>query len=439
MSIFCTICRGGFNFKLYSKCRSSYYRFSQFSTNLDKVYSSKYFQEIEDYFAHSPIFISERYNLNPKLFQLKTLSPDVMYLCNENTAEIVFEALKSGKALDSGCLFELNPGFGFLTERILSLTATKIKAFEKDSYFYNRMSQLRLKYPDQLQLYNVNLLNLRKMCYLDKIDNGSRFKRLMEGIDKTEWSDDPPIKIVGVLSGNKFLRYLTLNIIFQEGFVEYGRPQFFVLVDSKTYTTLCPESPFITPFSVLSRILFDIELLTTIDQRNYLPWIKTPTSPMLKRVKIVFRNIDYNKLKFVKITPKRDLFDEIGGIENLKPLWFFTRQVCKSGKSRVIPQVEKWVSGCGYRLITLNINAFTIFEDLSPNELLQVFLELLKWPEFKNSSFTCAMESILSKGLNSYETTDEKFEEALECEKDNLLEGKEQKFDRMLEYNKDSN
>lgn len=137
----------------------------------------------------------------------------------------------------------------------------------------------------------------------------------------------------------------------------------------------------------------------------------------------------------------------------MQALWFFIKQHFISRKNRVIPTLERWVPGCGPRLIVNTSNAqkgkildpnynreflpifsepsktlsthdffeqmniFTEFGDLSPTETLTIFDQFVQWPEYEQSPFLTSIENNLMKlehspvdnvdGLELHEQDDE--------------------------------
>jgi len=144
----------------------------------------------------------------------------------------------------------------------------------------------------------------------------------------------------------------------------------------------------------------------------------------------------------MKAVPRKDLHQYCLA-ENLTTLWLFVKQHLGSRKNRVIPTLERWVPGCGPRLIVnskpvhspelLNpnvdmgslpqyvqpcrklsledyrqdIDIFTEFGELTPTQILTLFDQFIHWPEYKDSSFSESLESTLMKlQTNPEETVD---------------------------------
>lgn len=71
-----------------------------------------------------------------------------------------------------------------------------------------------------------------------------------------------------------------------------------------------------------------------------------------------------------------------------------------------------------------NISIFTEFGDLTPSQLLSLFVEFKSWPEFSETTFITSMENMLLKLENPDEVLDvddETYTEEIE-EKDNKID-----------------
>ena len=203
--------------------------------------------------------------------------------------------------------------------------------------------------------------------------------------------------------------------------------------------------------TILFQLFFEYQLLAKLPRKSFLPWQNDfKLSPHLKLTK--FNLVDADFIYLVKITPRQNLYDYIQP-DQMQALWFFIKQHFISRKNRVIPNLERWVPGCGPRLIVNTSNAkkvevldpnynkdilpiysepcktlstrdffeqmniFTEFGDLSPTETLTLFDQFIQWPEYKQSPFLTSMENNLMKlehspmdnvdGLEIHEQDDE--------------------------------
>lgn len=364
----------------------------------------KHFKNIENYFGPS-LFADTKESLNSALFTLKRTTPDFLYLFNETTADEIFKTVISSNSVKNRIIFEANPGFGFITKRLLSSNVSCVKVFETDSYFQSILKKLDNVHPHCLELYDTDFLNIKKIISNNKYNSGSGFEGIMKGLLPAQWSDEPPYTIIASLPDEQFLKYLNLIIVYQSSLITYGRPQMYLLVDPYLFLNL--TGSFIKPFTILSRFFYDIELLGQFSRKDYLPWTAGPTK---RKMISIYKDLDLSQIYLIKVVPKKDLLENIGGVHNLIPLWFFVCQITKVGSTRVISQIEKWVPGCGYRLIARKINVFTHFQDLTHEQVLQVFFDFVSWPEFKNSAFIFAMETFISKFANPVEYSEMEIE-----------------------------
>lgn len=51
---------------------------------------------------------------------------------------------------------------------------------------------------------------------------------------------------------------------------------------------------------------------------------------------------------------------------------------------------RKIIPGCGIRLIAMGYNIFTRFNDLTAEQIYELFVEFRSWPEFGSSTFTAS-------------------------------------------------
>nr|CAD7394707.1 unnamed protein product [Timema cristinae] len=294
-------------------------------------------------------------------------------LRQEDIVSIIKDDLLHG---DSPVL-EANPGLGLITEALLRQGIPRVRLYEASPPFVRHLnvmflsglgslsrkqfwvepgSTLKEKYNDRITLMHCDLFSMWKMVFQDKLDNGARMDTVLEGIAKRSWTDgiEAAMKIVGVLPSLGFIKHLLNSITFHTGIMVYGRPELYLIMN-----------------------------------------------PAL---------IDSDFMYLVKITPRRDLFENIGPANNLQPLWYFVRHHMTSRRKRIIPELERWIPNCGPRLIMRGINIFTEFGDLTPHEILLIFQDFLSWPEYPMCTFPASVETALLK----MEPTSDDFDKDME-------------------------
>ncbi|KAJ8970631.1 hypothetical protein NQ317_006630 [Molorchus minor] len=148
-----------------------------------------------------------------------------------------------------------------------------------------------------------------------------------------------------------------------------------------------------------------------------------------KRPGYYLGNLETDKMCLVKITHKKSLPVPS---HYLLPFYYFVRQFYGKGTNRIIPTVEKWVPGCGLNMIVPQLNhgdeffddidLFTKFCKLTPNQVVSVFKEMAHNPGYLGSPFTAMTESELLK----FETIETVLSEATQSEQ-NIAEEIEEK------------
>lgn len=66
---------------------------------------------------------------------------------------------------------------------------------------------------------------------------------------------------------------------------------------------------------------------------------------------------------------------------------------------------RQWIPGCGPHFIAQGYTIFTQFGDLTPLQILHVFLKFISLPEFNDSPFLSSMENRIIKLLPSFQIT----------------------------------
>mgnify|MGYP000563071839 CR=1 FL=1 len=295
-------------------------------------------------------------------------------------------------------VFEINPGIGILSKELLLAGISSLYLCEPSSAFTKQIQILLTDFPAQAQLIDQDLLSLSKLSYQDKQDDGSRVQQLFAKVSKGDWTDDPVMVIVGTLPSITFIRHLIHCHIHQKGILSYGRPEFYVMMSPSNYFYLtCDRHDgylYYRSISVFFQLIFQWNVLKKLPRKAFLPWeVKYSPKKWSKLTKI--RNIDPEFLYLVRIVPHRDFFERIVKAEQLHQFWYFIWYHMVSRKNRVIPQLEKWIPGCGPRLIVRDMTIHTEFGDLTPHQILSLFHEFSSWPEYPDSPFLSSMETML--------------------------------------------
>ncbi|XP_062124067.1 dimethyladenosine transferase 2, mitochondrial [Drosophila sulfurigaster albostrigata] len=370
-----------------------------------------------------------------KLLAKKQKSAAQMYVADAQAAQQINSYLEPHLA-QSTCdtVVELNPGPCHLTRHLLDREAQfrKIVLLESTEHFMPRLQELHALYPDRVKVRQGDFVSLWKLAFMDKMDSGMRVADLLYEMPQKGFTEDINALVLGAVGSYPFFMHLINSLIFQTSLYNLGRCEMILAVPPPIYIHLTCSNDIgyliYRSTSVLFQILFEHRYIAKVPREHFLPQQAkhTPSkSSKLRKVKSI--NPEY--LYLVKFQPRRNLH-ELCAVQDLPALWFFIKQNLVSRRNRIIPNLEKWVPGCGPRLIinqsastpveplyddenlppysmpstTMstsdyfpNINIYTQFGDLSPSQMLTLFTQFRQWPEYSESSFLASLENTMLK------------------------------------------
>ncbi|KAH8311245.1 hypothetical protein KR044_005209, partial [Drosophila immigrans] len=373
-----------------------------------------------------------------KLLSKKQKSAAYMYVADAEIAQQISDYLEPHlRQTECDTVVELNPGPGHLTRHLLDRESQfrKIVLLESTDHFMPRLQELHSLYPDRVKVRHGDFVNLWKLAYMDKMDSGMRVADLLYDVPQKRFTEDVNSLILGAVGSYPFFKHLVNSLIFQTSLYNLGRCEMILAVPPPIYIHLTCSNDIgyliYRSTSVLFQILFEHSFIAKVPREHFLPQQAKQTltkSSKLGKVKAI--NPEY--LYLVKFKPRRNLHD-LCAVQDLPALWFFIKQNFVSRRNRIIPNLEKWVPGCGPRLIinrsssspvapvygddavgelppysmpstTMstrdyfpNINIYTQFGDLSPSQMLTLFTQFHQWPEYSESSFLASLENTLLK------------------------------------------
>lgn len=378
-------------------------------------------------------------NLFPvKIFNKRHKVPAHFYVAEDQLVEQIDNAIQPFmQQTKCDTAIEMNPGIGLFTRKLLNKydRLNKIILIEPMEHFLPALHEFHTLYPERVKVKHNDIVSLWKLSFQDRMDNGTRVSDMLSDLPKREYNEDPTALLFGGVGCYDFFKHLINSIIFQNGLFSWGRMEMFLAVPPPIYIHLTCNNDIgyliYRSTSMLFQMIFEYRFITQLPREYFLPnqiEHKIIKGSRLKRVQSV--NPEY--LYLVRIVPRRNFLD-LCPIEDLQALWYFVKQNCVSRRNRIIPNLEKWIPGCGPRLIikgvpseTLkplypnedgvelprystrcttmsnldfypNMNIFTQFGDLSPSQMLTLFTQFRKWPEFSESTFVASLENTLLK------------------------------------------
>ncbi|XP_034484704.1 dimethyladenosine transferase 2, mitochondrial [Drosophila innubila] len=373
-----------------------------------------------------------------KLLTKKLKSAANMYIADAGIAQQINNYLEP-HLKESKCdtVLELNPGPGHLTRHLLDRESQfrKLILIESTEHFMPRLQEMHSLYPDRVKVHHGDLVGLHKLAFMDKIDNGMRVADLLCDVPQKAFNEDINMLVLGAVGSYPFFKHLINSLIFQSSLYNLGRCEMMLAMPPPIYIHLTCSNDIgyliYRSTSVLFQILFEHRFIAKVPRELFLPQQSNfNLSKSSKLLKIKSINPEY--LYLVKFKPRRNLH-ELCPIQDLPALWFFIKQNFVSRRNRIIPNLEKWIPGCGPRLIinqnasepvtpiyanesvehlpqysmqsstmsTRNyfpgINIYTQFGDLTPSQMLTLFTQFRRWPEYGESSFLASLENTLLK------------------------------------------
>ncbi|EDW42781.1 dimethyladenosine transferase 2, mitochondrial [Drosophila sechellia] len=373
-----------------------------------------------------------------KLLNRKRKVPTHMYIANSEAAARISQYLEP-HFQSSGCdtVMELNSGAGYFTRHLLDRESQfrRIILLESMDHFMPKIQELHTLYPERVKVRQGDFVNLWKLVYMDKIDGGSRVADLLSDVPQKAFTDDINMLVFGAVGSYPFFKHLINSLIFQTSLFNLGRCEMILAMPPPIYIHLTCNNEIgyliYRSTSVLFQILFEHKFIAKVPREDFLPQ-QTAYSPTKSSKLGKVQSINPEYLYLVKFTPRRNLH-ELCQPQDLPALWFFIKQNYVSRRNRIIPNLEKWVPGCGPRLIinpqspesvtpiypdelpkklpqyscrsttmsTRNyypgINIYTQFGDLLPSQMLTLFSQFRQWPEYGESSFLASLENALLK------------------------------------------
>ncbi|XP_067901516.1 dimethyladenosine transferase 2, mitochondrial isoform X1 [Heterodontus francisci] len=310
------------------------------------------------------------------------------FVVNPDLANLIVECLDGDLSENNAVIFECNPGPGVLTRALLNGGAQRVVALESDKQFLPALQSLEKRLNGQLEVVHCDFFKLDPIgrgpvkppaMLSDKLFNDL-------GISPVAWTADIPIKVVGIFpqKNERNMLWKLIYALFERISVfQHGRIEMNMFMSEKEYTKLTAEPGNLKHYQALTalcQIACEIQLL------HKEPWSSFATNSKNGGCAIPRSSLTNDHLCLVRLTPRRDLFNQTLTAANSSTLVLMLKQCLTKRKAKLIDRLESWCPGSGEKLLMqLDLPEDVLTGDVHPEEYKELFEAMEHSQDFSQS------------------------------------------------------
>ncbi|XP_018412549.1 PREDICTED: dimethyladenosine transferase 2, mitochondrial [Nanorana parkeri] len=311
------------------------------------------------------------------------------FITDDNLVNKILYSLDSCDQRTTPVIIECNPGPGVLTRALLD-AGFNVAALEKDEVFLPGLKKLEANTDGQLRVFYSDPFRLDPFFDTGVHPPPLYSTALMEelGISEVPWDAESPLKVFGILhhKNEKNIVWRYMYAVYERiSIFRYGRTELNLLMSEKMYKCLLSKPgdyQHYLALQVLFNIAFDIQLLHKERVSTFAMPQKCKGPSAAKS-----EGSSGDHLCLVRLTPRRNLFNESLSPENAKVFIGFIRQCLGKRKSTLLEKLNIWQPGHGEQTLQrLDLPKDTTTGNMNPEEYKHLY-EILMQSEDFNQSF----------------------------------------------------